>query len=289
MVRNAASTFRWSSCIGAWYSHPHADLPHYSHAQRVARLTSMKKRTLGNSGLQVSALGYGCMGLTGAYGAAAGPAGRHCAHSRRGRARRDDVRHGRSLRSVHERRARRRGAGAVSRACRDCDEVRIRHQSRRHALRRRQPARAHSPGRRRDAEAAERGDHRPAVSAPRRSERPHRGRRGHREGTDSARQGEALRPVRGERADDPSCTRRSARRGRAERVLVVDARRRAERRARHLRGTRHRLRPVQSARCGVSDRARSTRARRSAAPTSAASRRASRRTRAPPTWRWSIC
>src|SRR6266700_2601917 len=31
----------------------------------------MKKRTLGNSGLQVSAVGYGCMGLTGAYGEAA--------------------------------------------------------------------------------------------------------------------------------------------------------------------------------------------------------------------------
>jgi aryl-alcohol dehydrogenase-like predicted oxidoreductase len=31
----------------------------------------MKKRTLGNGGLQVSAIGYGCMGLTGAYGAAA--------------------------------------------------------------------------------------------------------------------------------------------------------------------------------------------------------------------------
>jgi aryl-alcohol dehydrogenase-like predicted oxidoreductase len=31
----------------------------------------MKKRTLGNSGLPVSAIGYGCMGLTGAYGAAA--------------------------------------------------------------------------------------------------------------------------------------------------------------------------------------------------------------------------
>jgi len=31
----------------------------------------MKTRTLGNSGLEVSAIGYGCMGLTGAYGAAA--------------------------------------------------------------------------------------------------------------------------------------------------------------------------------------------------------------------------
>jgi aryl-alcohol dehydrogenase-like predicted oxidoreductase len=32
----------------------------------------MKKRTFGGSGVQVSAIGYGCMGLTGAYGAAAG-------------------------------------------------------------------------------------------------------------------------------------------------------------------------------------------------------------------------
>src|SRR6266705_3571810 len=31
----------------------------------------MKTRTLGNSGLQGSAIGYGCMGLTGSYGAAA--------------------------------------------------------------------------------------------------------------------------------------------------------------------------------------------------------------------------
>ncbi len=31
----------------------------------------MKKRMLGNSGLQVSAIGYGCMGLTGSYGPAA--------------------------------------------------------------------------------------------------------------------------------------------------------------------------------------------------------------------------
>src|SRR2546427_1306993 len=31
----------------------------------------MKRRTLGSSGLHVSAIGYGCMGLTGAYGAAA--------------------------------------------------------------------------------------------------------------------------------------------------------------------------------------------------------------------------
>jgi aryl-alcohol dehydrogenase-like predicted oxidoreductase len=31
----------------------------------------MKKRALGNTGLEVSAIGYGCMGLTGSYGPAA--------------------------------------------------------------------------------------------------------------------------------------------------------------------------------------------------------------------------
>ena len=32
----------------------------------------MKTRTLGNSGIEVSALGYGCMGLEGVYGPATG-------------------------------------------------------------------------------------------------------------------------------------------------------------------------------------------------------------------------
>ena len=82
---------------------------------------------------------------------------------------------------------------------------------------------------------------------------PDRGRRGRREGADSERQGEALRAVRGERPDDPSSTRRPARRGRSERVLVVDSRCRAQRRARRLRGARNRLRPVQSAGRGVPD------------------------------------
>lgn len=65
--------------------------------------------------------------------------------------------------------------------------------------------------------------HRCVVSAPRGPECPHRGRRRHREGTDSARQGEALRVVRGERPNDPPRTRRPARHGRSEGVLIVDA------------------------------------------------------------------
>ncbi len=32
---------------------------------------NLKKRTLGRAGLEVSAIGYGCMGLTGVYGHAA--------------------------------------------------------------------------------------------------------------------------------------------------------------------------------------------------------------------------
>jgi hypothetical protein len=112
---------------------------------------------------------------------------------------------------------------------------------------------------------------------------------GYRERAHRAGQSEALRVVRGERPDDPSCTRRPARRCRSERVLAVDARRRAQRRARNLRGTRTRVRAVQSAWCGVSDRQDRHEHDISALPTSARFRRALRRTRAPPTWRWSTC
>src|SRR5688572_28039185 len=54
------------------------------------------------------------------------PARGHRAPSRRDRARRDDIRHGRSLRTLHKRAPGRRGADAVPRTRRDRDEVRIR-------------------------------------------------------------------------------------------------------------------------------------------------------------------
>ena len=74
----------------------------------------MQKRKLGKSGLEVSALGLGCMGLSFGYGPAvdkqagdrADPGGR--------RARRHLLRHRRGLRPVHERGAGGRGAGARS-------------------------------------------------------------------------------------------------------------------------------------------------------------------------------
>ena len=62
----------------------------------------MDTRTLGKSGLQVSALGFGCMGLSFGYGPptdrSAGIAIIRAAVD----ARRDILRHGRSVRAVHE-------------------------------------------------------------------------------------------------------------------------------------------------------------------------------------------
>ena len=103
----------------------------------------MKKRTLGNSGLAVSAIGYGCMGLEAVYGPAT--------DRQEGIAIiRAAVERGVTLFDTAEaygpftnEDARRRSAGALPRPGRDCHQVRLRHQSRRHPLRRRQPARAH--------------------------------------------------------------------------------------------------------------------------------------------------
>src|SRR6266545_1218916 len=66
-------------------------------------------------------------------------------------------------------------------------------------------------------------------------------------------EGEALRPLGGEREDHPPRARRAAGDRGPERVLALDARRRAERGPRDVRGARHRVRPVQPARCRVPD------------------------------------
>ena len=70
----------------------------------------MHTRTLGKSGLQVSALGFGCMGLSFGYGPATDrkPASRIIRTAVD--AGRDVLRHGGSLRPVHKRRTGRRGA-----------------------------------------------------------------------------------------------------------------------------------------------------------------------------------
>ena len=88
-----------------------------------------------------------------------------------------------------------------------------------------QPPGAHQAGRRGLAQAAPGRGHRPVLPAPRGPGGAHRrrGRRG--EGPDPGGQGEALRPVRGRRADDPPRPRRAAGRRGAERILAVVARR----------------------------------------------------------------
>ena len=93
---------------------------------------------------------------------------------------------------------------------------------------------------------------------------------------DSGRQGQALRPFRSRRADDPSCARRPAGHGAAKRVLALVAGA-GEGGVADARGAGHRLRALQPARQGFPYREDRRATRRSTAPTSATSSRASRR------------
>ena len=94
----------------------------------------MQKRKLGNSGLEVSALGLGCMGMSFGYGPAVGQAGGDRADPGGRRARRHLLRHRRGLRPVHERGAGGRGPRPVPRPGGDRHQVRV-HDSTRTASR----------------------------------------------------------------------------------------------------------------------------------------------------------
>ena len=107
--------------------------------------------------------------------------------------------------------------------------------------------------RRRLAAAARRRRHRPLLPAPGRPGGAHRGRRGRGQGTHRGRQGEALRHVRGGRRDDPPGARGPAGDGRPERVLAVVAAPRGGGAGR-VRGAGHRLRALQPARQGLPHR-----------------------------------
>ena len=157
----------------------------------------MKKRTLGTGGLQVSAIGYGCMGLAGVYGAAGGRqeaiALMHAAVERGvtlfdtaeayGPFTNEEL-VGEALAPLRERVviATKFGFGINPDGTRHGVDSRPEHirQVVDAMLKRLNVATIDL-----------------LVSAPRGPERPHRGRRRHREGTGSARQGEALRAVRG--------------------------------------------------------------------------------------------
>ena len=182
----------------------------------------MQKRKLGNSGLEVSALGLGCMG----YGEAADKQDMIDlirAAVERGVTFFDTAES--TVRS--ERGGRRRGLGAVPRQGGDRHQVRLGHRSRdrRAPRRRQQPSRADPAGGRRACCRRLRVDcidllyqHRVDPDVPMEDvagtvkELIARG------------QGAALRPLRGGRAVDPPRPRGAAGHRAAERILAVDAR-----------------------------------------------------------------
>jgi hypothetical protein len=139
-----------------------------------------------------------------------------------GRARRHLLRHRAGLRPVHQRGAGRRRARTRSRPGQDRDQVRLRPGDW-HVERPRQSSRDDPQQRRALAEAASYRHDRPALPAPCRPERPDRGGRRHRQGPDRRREGEALRPLRGGRADDSPRPRRAAGHRATERVLALVA------------------------------------------------------------------
>jgi 4-carboxymuconolactone decarboxylase len=87
----------------------------------------MQTRELDRSGLQVSAIGLGCMGISFSY-ATKLPNDEGVALIRRcGGARRDLLRHDRGLRPLYQRRGRRRSPATVPGPGRHRDQVRLRH------------------------------------------------------------------------------------------------------------------------------------------------------------------
>ena len=195
----------------------------------------MQKRTLGNSDLEVSALGLGCMGLSFAYGPATDKQQAIALI-------RSAVERGVTFFDTAEAYGPHTNEEVVGEALAPFrDEVVIatkfgfKDGDPRAGLD--SPARADPSGRRGVAETPQDRPHRPLLPAPRRPGRADRGGRGDGEGTDPGRQGQALRSLRSWRADDPAPTPFS-RSPAPERVLAVVAGARAGDPA-DARGARH--------------------------------------------------
>ena len=206
----------------------------------------MQKRKLGSGGLEVSAIGLGCMGLTSGYGPAADAQDAI-------RLIRTAVEHGVTFFDTAEAYGPYKNEEVVGEALAPFrDQVVIATKfghsfgGELRELGAEQPAGAYQAGRRGFAEAPQDRPHRPVLSAPRRSRRADRGRCGHRQGPHSARQGQAFRPVRSRRANDPPGPRGPAGHRPAKRVFAVVAGAGASDPA-DTGGARHRLRSVQSA------------------------------------------
>ena len=204
----------------------------------------MQKRTLGKSGLDVSALGLGCMGLSHGYGPAV--------EKQQGISLiRAAVERGVTFFDTAEVYGPFTNEALVGEALAPVrDQVVIATKFGFSSTAARQTGLDSRPEHIRevtDASLKRLNDrrHRPALSTPRRSERPDRRCRGNGEGLDPGRQGQALRSFGSRRADDPPRACRPTGGGAAERILAVvaGARRRG---AAGARGTGHRVRAVQS-------------------------------------------
>ena len=171
----------------------------------------METRKLGRQGLEVAALGLGCMGMS-ALLQDRGRRGRVRGHpARGGRRRGDPVRHGRGLRAVQQRGAARPGPRRrPARPGRAGHQVRLRPEpGDRQRLGAGQPSGAHPGGRRAvPAPAPDRPD-RPAVPAPGGPEGADRGRRRHHGGAGPGRQGPLPGAVGGQRHDPAASPRRA--------------------------------------------------------------------------------
>ena len=168
----------------------------------------MQRRTLGTEGLEVSAQGLGCMGMTHAYGR--GDERESIATIHRALELGDHLpRHRRGLRAVHERGAGRR---APSRASASASRSRPSSASRSTASSPRTARVDGSPENVRRAcealaEAPRHRPHRPLLPASRRSERADRGDRRRDGRAGRRRQGPLPRPLGGVAGDDPARAR----------------------------------------------------------------------------------